>query len=166
MKRVAARVVPLLLTSLSLGACAESIDPDVPPTGTRRPSPSAPAPAAPDLTDELIAKHPVGGVRWADEGELVTFPDGSTGRLSRSGDVPVLTILASGAEIVGEVPDHAAEGGLGPVPLELDSGGVGYVVMQGGGEFSAINLMVEHGGTLVSAGQACFVLEANAYERC
>jgi hypothetical protein len=50
--------------------------------------------------------------------------------------------------------------------MELDAGGVGYVVHQGGGEFAAMDLMVMWDDGLVSAGQACYDLDANAYEPC
>ena len=161
-------VLPVVLLLLPAAGCADEAPP-APPAASESPvstPATTPEPPPPDLTDELIAKHATGAVRWAREGELVTFPDGSTGILSRVDGAPVLTVTVDGAEMAGDVPDHHAEGGLGPRPLPLDSGGVGYVVHQGGGEFAALNLMVVRADELVSVGQACFDIEANAYEAC
>ena len=161
-------VVPVVLLLLPAAGCADEAPPAPPAAGESSVSTPAttPEPPPPDLTDELIAKHATGEARWARERELVTFPDGSTGVLTRAGEVPVLTVTLDGVEMVGTVPDHHAEGGLAPRPMELDDGGVGYVVHQGGGEFAAMNLMVVWDDALVSAGQACYDIEANRYEPC
>jgi hypothetical protein len=130
------------------------------------PSPSPSPSFVPDLSDELIAKLP-DEVPWADEGASVEYDDGSTGLLERTKAGLVLTVdTADGERLTGPVPDFEAEGGLSPELLQLDSGGVGYVAYQGGGEFARVALMVPWEGQLSIAGNGCFDIETNAYERC
>jgi hypothetical protein len=162
---VALSVVVLSL----LAGCGDetpSASPSAVETPTPTPSPTPSASPPPDLTDELIAKHHVDGTRWVYEGDVVTFPDGSTGELVRFDGAPFLNVDIDGVTLVGEVPDHRASLGLSSAALQLDSGGVGYVVHQGGGESSVLNVMVVHGDELVSAGQACYDTEAYEYTRC